>query len=163
MHSRKFTTLVASLAIGAVGLTAASPTLALGDNQVGRGGAPRLNFEKIDANSDGQITADEVAQYRNDQFDLRDTNADGYLTSDELTASIISRAKLNAAKRVQRLIKKRDSNGDGRISLAELPGDQGSQRLFRRFDTNGDGVISTSEFSAAKKGLGRKKHFAPVE
>ncbi len=163
MRSRKFTLLVATLSVGAIGLMAAMPTLALGVNQGNRSGGPRLNFKKIDANSDGQITAKEVAQYRIDQFALRDTNADGYLTPDELVASIVERAKNRATKRVERLLKKRDSDGDGRISLAELPGEKGSQKLFERFDTNGDGVISTDELRAAKKGFGHKKPQAPTE
>ncbi len=163
MQSRKFTSLVATLAVGAIGLMAAAPALALGGNEGRRGNIPRLNFKKIDANSDGQITVEEVAQYRSEQFALRDTNADGYLTPDELTASIVKRAKKTAAKRVKRLLKKRDSDGDGRISLAELPGEKGSQKLFARFDTNGDGVISTDELRAAKKNFGHKKPQAPTE
>ena len=85
-------------------------------------------FDKWDANGDGKIYLDELTAYRRSQqapqfsairvvagddqdvlFPLLDTNQDGRLTARELNAAAQSLLTL-------------DADGDGRISLDELPG-----------------------------------------
>ena len=51
-------------------------------------------------------------------------------------------------KRIHRLIKRADLNGDGRLSQAEMS--RAIAVTFAKVDTNGDGRLSASEISGAK-------------
>lgn len=51
-------------------------------------------------------------------------------------------------KRINRLIKRADLNGDGRISKIEMT--RGIAVTFSMVDANGDGMLSASEISGAK-------------
>jgi Ca2+-binding EF-hand superfamily protein len=51
-------------------------------------------------------------------------------------------------KRIHRLIKHADLNGDGKVSESEMT--RGIAVTFAKIDTNGDGVLSASEISGAK-------------
>jgi hypothetical protein len=54
-------------------------------------------------------------------------------------------------KRIHRMIKRADLNGDGKISESEMA--RGIAVTFSKIDTNGDGALSASEISGAKKVL----------
>lgn len=51
-------------------------------------------------------------------------------------------------KRINRMIKRADLNGDGKISQSEMT--RGIAVTFAKVDTNGDGTLSASEISGAK-------------
>lgn len=51
-------------------------------------------------------------------------------------------------KRVHRMIKRADLNGDGKVSQSEMA--RGIAVTFAMVDTNGDGSLSASEISGAK-------------
>lgn len=51
-------------------------------------------------------------------------------------------------KRINRLIKRADLNGDGKISQSEMS--RGIAVTFSKLDTDGDGALSASEISGAK-------------
>ncbi|MFY0597698.1 MAG: EF-hand domain-containing protein [Cognatishimia sp.] len=108
---------------------------------------PRVSFEQLDVNGDGQITKDEIAAAATARFNEADTNGDGNLSAEELAAAS-ERAK---EERIAKMIEKRDENGDGVLSQAEMqPKEDRTDKMFERMDENGDGVISAEEFEAAK-------------
>ncbi|QDC09285.1 EF-hand domain-containing protein [Oceanicola sp. D3] len=94
----------------ATALTLAAPVLA----QDGRA------FERIDSNSDGQISRAEIDALRGTVFDLMDSNGNGSLT----------RAEVEDAQ----------AAAEGRMK-------QGARRLWRS-DANGDGAVTRVEFLA---------------
>lgn len=51
-------------------------------------------------------------------------------------------------KRINRMIKRADLNGDGKISQSEMT--RGMAVTFAKIDVNGDGTLSPSEISGAK-------------
>ena len=103
-------------------------------------------MQAIDKNADGKISRDEAAAYPRlaKRFDAVDTDRDGFVTPQEMKAA---HAKANAAK-----LKAIDTNGDGRLSRAEV--DAKAPRLAKNFDaldTNKDGYLSQEELVAARK------------
>ena len=68
------------------------------------------------------------------------------LDVDELTAA----AARERGRMIERLMERKDTNGDGMLSFEEMaPRDAG--RFFERADADGDGVISQEEWDAAKE------------
>lgn len=110
------------------------------------------HLSPADADGDGTISSEELADYRpespsrEDLFARLDTDGDGALTEDELPAELWGR--LSAA----------DTNGDGGITLDELiafkpedrphgprPGGNCDGVLFDRLDQNDDGLLAQDE------------------
>lgn len=122
---------------------------------LGKGKAP--DFATLDANGDGQITQAELRAAGEARFTATDTDGNGALSAEELIRSDAERA----AERVTRMIERFDTNGDGELSLAEMPRRGGKDRgakMFERFDANGDGAISETEFEAMREA--RAEHAA---
>lgn len=136
--------MISSVTALAVALTAGS-ALAKG----GHGGkhGPRMSFEQLDTNGDGQVTQAEIAAMAAERFNTADTNGDGFLSAEELAAAS-ERAKED---RIAKMIEKRDVDGDGVLSPAEMqPDEDRSAKMFERLDADSDGVISAEEFDSAK-------------
>lgn len=118
---------------------------------------PRMNFEEMDANADGEVSKAEMEAVRARHFTEADTNGDGALSLEEMTA----RASKRADVRAERMLKEHDANGDGALSAEELPKPRGMEKRFSRLDTDESGGISKEEFDAARKahrgGKGRKQ------
>lgn len=148
--------MITALTVGAVGITALSPAFARSGDHGPRG--PRINFEEMDLNGDGKITQEEMAEHRAAKFAAQDTDGNGMLSSEELTAALIERAKAHSEKRVERMIERRDADGDGQISLAELAGDgDRADKFFSRLDADDDGAISSEELDALQERFGHGK------
>ncbi|MGN6152666.1 MAG: hypothetical protein ACTHOH_11775 [Lysobacteraceae bacterium] len=119
-------------------------------------------FDKLDANHDGRLTADERPQHRGrdgrggDRMAKLDANGDG----------AIDRAEAAKAPRLAEHFDKLDVNHDGRISADERPqrghhgrgGDRG-QRMAQ-LDRNGDGKFSRDELAGHERAL---SHFAEID
>jgi Ca2+-binding EF-hand superfamily protein len=106
----------------------------------GHGGA----LKALDKDGDGRISRDEAAAAPRlaQNFDKIDTDHDGYLTPDELKAAHQAMRQAHWAKV--------DTDGDGKISLAEAQAN--APRLaenFDKIDTNHDGFITPDELHAA--------------
>lgn len=131
----------------------------------GEGGPPIVRA--LDANGDGEISAEEIAAASKSLAKL-DKNGDGKLTREELGpppgmregAGGSPRPEGNAgafaAQFIARL-KEADKNGDGKLSKEEAP-----DRLkegFDRMDSNSDGQLDESELKAIvermREGAGR--------
>jgi Ca2+-binding EF-hand superfamily protein len=93
---------------------------------------------KYDKNGDGALSKEEFAAMQADIFKGLDKNADGFLTSDELPAAAAPGQGGGAGP----MLKRMDTDGDGRISKEEW---RGREQLFVRLDRNGDGYIDAQE------------------
>jgi Ca2+-binding EF-hand superfamily protein len=127
--------------------------------------AAQNRFARLDSNSDGRLTPDELASsherhggnaaktgsaratFGQKRFDKLDTNHDGVISKDEFLAE--------AAARFAQF----DTAGNGKVTAAEIEGAPKTQdravriadRFVKRMDTNGDGVVTRDEFVAAAK------------
>ena len=116
-------------------------------------------FARLDANSDGVLTAaDRQAQARK-HFDAADTNSDGMLSFAEVTAAQESRREMRKDRREQRaearpdrgmrgslrgrMLERADADQDGTISQAKFTGH--ALARFDRADADSDGTISADE------------------
>ena len=127
-----------------------------------RGAMLLEQFDTIDADKDGKITAAELAAHRQARFDAADADKNGSLSAGELTAMHVAEMAERMADRTARMLQWMDTNGDGGLSADELPDGPDPQRLAR-LDTDGDGAISKAEAEAAMErmaemGEGHCKH-----
>ncbi len=141
--------LVLAAALGAPAL--AERGAGLGDRQ-GAG-----FFERMDADRNGEITRAEMDAARSDRFAQIDADGSGVVTAEEFKAHVAERAKSDrAASRIDRMIARYDQNGDGGLSLEEMPQPRGGD-MFERLDADGDGVITEAEAEAARERMQARK------
>ena len=115
-------------------------------------------LKQADADGNGLISRDEAKTLPRlaKHFDEIDANRDGQLSKEELHAFHETMHAQHAQQREQRMAehwKKLDSDGDGRVSLAEAQAN--APRLaehFQQIDANGDGFITPEEMKAAHQG-----------
>lgn len=109
-----------------------------GMGAMGMGGEDR--FAAADADNSGDVTAQEFAAAFDKRIGGADANADGVYAPEEIAAEIERQRALQMAAR---LIQRFDSDGDGKLSKAEV--DNQRQRMFTMLDRNGDGKIVKDE------------------
>ena len=121
---RSTKTAAALLAL-AGGLFASAAIAEMGPGDMGgmqghgdRGAMFMQQFDLIDADKDGKITAAELAAHRLARFTAADTNAAGALNAEELTATHVAEMTAKMARRTERLARL-DADADGAISKAE--------------------------------------------
>jgi Ca2+-binding EF-hand superfamily protein len=100
----------------------------------------QMRFAGLDANHDGRITRDEWRG--NDvSFDQHDWNGDGVLSGAEVTPGAEQPGRDDDNDNFDRF-DRLDANHDGRLSLAEWPGDPA---VFDRLDANRDRSLTRDE------------------
>ncbi|WP_343314662.1 calcium-binding protein [Brucella sp. BE17] len=95
---------------------------------------------------------------RMDELKAADTDGDGVLSRAEIEALVQKRIVQRAADRLERRL---DINGDGKVTLAEVENQR--KKEFAALDRNEDGKIDRTEMRAAHKyrggkGFGHKHH-----
>ena len=131
-------------------------------------------FAQLDANKDGQLTADEIPDDKRRLFErllrIADKNQDGKLNAEEFAAGLKPRErpappappqgpegrkpdgpKPDGRPGPEMMFKRLDANGDGKITLDEVPEERRERfkKLIERGDKDGDGALSEQEFIAA--------------
>lgn len=101
-------------------------------------GGPKHHFEQLDENKDGKVTRLELLAHAEARFNDADADKNGRVTRDE--------REVQHAKRKAAHFKKRDVNGDGKLSQQEV--DKMPDEVFARHDSNGDKFLSQSELEA---------------
>lgn len=110
--------------------------------------APASGFAKMDANSDGNLTADEHAGAAATMFTAMDKDNDGAVTAAEMDAAQGAMGGSGAISSADK-IKVIDTNRDGRLSKEEHVA--GSQMMFSKMDTDANGTLNEAEFDVGHK------------
>lgn len=133
-------------------------------------------FDRIDANKDGVLTADEVGEERKSFFErlvrTGDKNKDGKLTREEFAAANEEERprrpegdQPGAPRRPEgapnldpeRAFRFSDRNGDGKLTPEEVPEER--RDMFKsnlsRADKDGDGALNLEEFKANMEAMAR--------
>jgi Ca2+-binding EF-hand superfamily protein len=154
------------------------------DGEQDRGAQREARFAQMDANGDGQLTAEEIvarsaarfaaadsdgdgaitldemkAQARsNDRFMARfDADKDGTLSAEELAKAEDSRMGKRAAKHFERM----DADNSGGITLEEMQARRDPAEMVAKLDADNSGAVSLEEFANARghgKGHGQGKN-----
>lgn len=139
--------------------------------------SPKDVFAELDKNKDGTLTADEVAEDKKRYFEhavrAGDRNKDGKLTADEFvegikpdetrTATTAPRDRRDGRDgrngTPQDLFKRFDANGDGKLTMSEVPDNGFSRpfvtRVFQEAGKDKDGELTFKEFEDALIKAGR--------
>jgi Ca2+-binding EF-hand superfamily protein len=88
-------------------------------------------------------TADAVTPWAERLFTRLDANQDASITGNEMSILANPMVASMGGSRLRAMIAQSDSSRDSRISLEEMTA--GAQRMFNRMDTNGDGRLSEAE------------------
>lgn len=139
--------------VAVAGVAVSGAALAKGGGHHG----PKMSFEEIDADGNGEVTKAELDALKDARFAAADSNGDGVLSLEEMQV----RAQDQAAKRAARMLERFDKNGDGGLSKDELPQPRRAGKMFDRMDGDGSGSISKQEFEEARMNHGGKRRHKP--
>lgn len=103
-------------------------------------------IEGADANRDGNISRQELINFRATNFDRLDRNGDGVLMRSDIPAFA---KRINPDIDFDRLILQFDANRDGKVSRSEFV--NGPTSVFDAADANADSVLTKAERNAAIK------------
>ena len=123
-------------------------------------GAMRPSFADLDADGDGQITAQEFEAHRDAKFAEADADNSGELSLEEMSAMHEGR-KMKDETRAARMFKYLDKDSSGGISAAELhKNDDRIGKMIALADADENGTISEEEFDNMKGHgrMGKKNH-----
>jgi Ca2+-binding EF-hand superfamily protein len=99
-----------------------------------------MRFDRMDKDSNGDITLDEFGAAMANRMTEADADHDGKVTVAELAAEI---EKMRTERMARRIIDRFDTDGDGVLTKAEVESRQ--KKMFALLDRNDDGKIEKSE------------------
>ncbi|MFN3642695.1 MAG: EF-hand domain-containing protein [Gemmobacter sp.] len=147
-----------TIALGALLIAAAAAPAFARDHGRGPGMLDGL-FERFDANGDGRITREEIANHRAERIAALDADGDGFVSRDEAIAFARTEAAARAERAAGAMFDRADADGDGRLSAAEVmtaadrAGAPSLTMMFDRLDADGDGAITRAEAEAARAAM----------
>jgi Ca2+-binding EF-hand superfamily protein len=114
-------------------------------------------FDGVDANRDGRISAAEHAAAAKKMFRAMDANRDGKVTAAEMDAAYTkvtgNKADPSGMSGADK-IKVVDRDGDGVLTASEH--DAASKEMFRKMDADRDGYLSREEWTTGHAALMNK-------
>ena len=112
-------------------------------------GAGRM-FDRADTDKNGTLSEAEVLAASEKVFARRDANKDGALdTADARAMKGKGHHGKGGEDRAERMLKRLDTDGDGKISQAEMLAQ--ATKTFDRFDTDKNGEVSKAEVDAKRE------------
>lgn len=112
-------------------------------------------FKQADLDNDGKLSLQEMVSQATNRFDRADANKDGEITAEEIAEAF---RRQSSERRAQRMLTRLDYNGDGKVTRTELE-DQ-AQKRFALLDGNEDGFVERDEMRRAYFGMrkGGQRH-----
>ena len=104
----------------------------------------------IDADRDGVVSAEELADHADLAFDMKDADGDEVLSKDEFLGQHGAMMGTRRAERRMARFGAMDANGDGALGYAEFM--DGHRAMLTAADIDGDGRVTIWEFRIAKRG-----------
>lgn len=111
-------------------------------------------FEGVDVDRDGRISAAEHAAAARKMFRAMDANRDGEVTAGEMDAAyrkVTGKKADTSATSAGEKIKLVDRDGDGVLTASEH--DAASKEMFRKMDADRDGYLSRDEWAEGHAAL----------
>lgn len=145
------------LGAAALSLAATGVAFAQGASDTATPEKPAVTRHDGERHADRTITKDEFGSIRADRLKAADKNGDGTLSKDEIEDMVMKRMIERRANRLERRL---DIDGDGKVTLAEI--DQHQAKRFAVMDRNNDGKIEPRERRMARreKHHGHRHHMA---
>ena len=105
-----------------------------------------------DTDGDDRLSREELPEPMRRRFDRMDQNGDGYVEPAEIESMMQRGFGRRGPGGGPGRLMQRDSDGDGKLSLEEVPPPM--QQRFEQMDANGDGFLDEQELSALRGGRG---------
>lgn len=128
----------------------ATPGLVLAAKGEGDGNRIQQRFERLDLDSNGRVTLEELKTVREKRIARADADGDGAVTLEEL-----QEASKRQSKHGARMFERMDLNDDGKVTVAESS--EVTTKWFENVDKNGDGGITIGELQQWRPGGPGKK------
>lgn len=145
---RHFQALLTAAAIGtALSAVAAAPDPAAADARVNRRAQVKQRlFDRIDLDHNGRISRDEYRAWIDSRFERLDANRDGTVDADEIANSPQARERVH--RRAERFVQRFDASGSGKVSRADFEGK--AMARFDRL-ANGADTLGVDQLGAPGK------------
>lgn len=111
----------------------------------GAGFMQPFDFATADADKDGKLTPEELQAYRVNALKGIDADGDGLISVEELTAARVKEMQSKIEAQAKAMVERRDIDGDGKLSAAELLTPPMPANMFERLDADKDGSLSAEE------------------